>query len=636
MEINSMYYELITTKKFRYIFLALIAVVPLELLSFFDIHLPSPIEFPLFLIFIAAFGYKVFWGGLKSLMRLRFSNINLLMTIAVTGAVYLQQFEEAAVIIVLFALSEALEDYGRDKSKSAIEELVNKNPKTVTLKAGQEVKLDDVKIGDIFLIRHGDHIALDGEVVAGESLVDESAITGEPLPKNKYPGDTVFSGSVATQGYLEGRATRVAKDTTLAKIIQLTYSAIEKKSQSQRFIEQFASYYTPTVMVLSLGVFVIPVFFLHLPATIWLTEALTLLIISCPCALVISTPVGVFSALGNATKRGALIKGGRFLEELGKVKAIAFDKTRTLTKGEVSVSDIVPYGGSTREGVLSCLAGMEAFSEHPIAQSIVRHAKSENMKTHGFTGYKATSGKGITGTCLVCSDAHHCAGSLKFIAEEHGVDDRVTAQVEAFGREGKTSIVVSDGQSVSGIVAVSDEIKEESKSTIRRLKALGVTPVMLTGDAEAPAQFVARQVGISEVHASLLPEQKVSALSLLTKKYTSVAMVGDGVNDAPALAASSVGIAMGAAGSDVAIENADIALLNDKISLLPYLIQLGRKTSGIIRFNIISAVSVKLLFIALAITGYSTLALAIFADVGVTVLVILNALRLYGWEEELV
>ncbi|MES2437002.1 MAG: cation-translocating P-type ATPase [Patescibacteria group bacterium] len=629
-----MFKEIIKNKKFIFLLSALVLVIPFEILSFMDIYLPDAVEIPFFIILIAIIGRKVFYKGVKSLLKLKFSSINLLMTIAVFGAVYLQQFAEAAIIVILFSLGEALENFGIDKSKSALQELINKNPKSVQLKGKEEkTAIEEVKIGDVFIVKHGDHIALDGEIISGESLLDESSITGEPLPKSKFIGDLVYSGSVNGEGYLEVKVTKEAKDTTLSKIIKLTYEAAAKKSESQQFIDKFAKYYTPAIMLIAFLVFFVPVVLMGQDFTKWFTEALTLLIISCPCALVISTPVGVFSAIGNATKKGILIKGGKFLEEMGRIQAIAFDKTRTLTIGEPVVSDVIALKGHTQEGVLSCIAGLEAFSEHPVSRSITQKAKELGLDAHAFSNFKAVAGKGVKGTCMVCTNAEHTVGNLKFLTDEkHPISDEVINHVQSLESQGKTAIVVSDGNDISGVIGVTDEIRSESAGIIQSLKQLNIIPVILTGDNLSSAQYVAQQVGIDEIHASLLPEEKVNELKKLEEKYKSVAMVGDGVNDAPSLAQASVGIAMGAVGSDVAIENADIALMNDKLSLISYIIAVSRKMNRIIKFNIIAAVATKVLFLVLAVTGHSNLALAIFADVGVTVFVILNALRLYSYK----
>ncbi|MEW6418704.1 MAG: cation-translocating P-type ATPase [Nitrospirota bacterium] len=566
------------------------------------------------------------------MFKLDFSDINLLMTIAVFGAAYLQQFEEAVIIVVLFSLGETLEEFGMERSQKALKSLVEKTPKSAQVKGKEEkTPVEHIETGEVVIVKPGDHIPLDGIVIEGSSLVDESTITGEPLPVNKYTGDPVYAGTVNAQGYLEIKVTKQAKDTTLAKIIELTYQSAEKKSVSQKFIEKFARFYTPSVVFTSFLLVIIPVLFMGRSFDMWFRQALTLLIISCPCALVISTPVAVFSTVGNATRRGVIVKGGRFLEEMGKIKAIAFDKTRTLTKGEPVVSDIIPLNGFTSEEMLSCVAGIEAFSEHPIARSILSKAEESGVEPHRFSNFHSIPGKGLRGECTVCFDKHHCVGNLKFVTEEHSAEDQVLKRVEEFENQGKTAIVTSDNKRVKGIIGVTDEIRKESKTMVESLLKFNITPIILTGDNKSSAEFVAKKLGIKNVKAELLPAEKVDEISKLIQRFQHVAMVGDGVNDAPALATASVGIVMGAIGSDVAIENADVALMNDNLNLVPYLIELGKKCSQKIRFNIAYAVSIKFLFLFLAVVGLSNLALAIFADVGVTVLVILNSLRLYSY-----
>lgn len=626
-----MYKELLAEKKFRYLAIAFLAIVPFEFLSLTGTQVPYTLELGLFLAVAILFGRAIFRKGIESLLHLRFSNINLLMTVAVGGAFYLGQLEEAAIIVILFSLGEFLEDFGIEKSKSALQALVEKTPKTATIKGGAEsTPIEDVPVGSIIVVRHGGIVPLDGVVAEGTSLVDESSVTGEPLPKTKVPGDAIFAGCVVSEGYLEIKTTKAAKDSTLQKILDLTFAASKQKSNAQLFIQKFASIYTPVILVISIALVIVPVFIFDQPFAFWLAQALTLLIISCPCALVISTPVSVFSAVGNASKRGVVVKGGKFLEELGKIRAIAFDKTRTITKGEPAVTDVIAFGGATKETVLSCLAGMEAFSEHPIAKSVIAHAVQEGIEAHTHDGFRAVSGKGIQAKCLVCTDSHHCAGTLKYVQEEHGaVEPEIMRAAEGLEKDGKTLIFVSDGTRVIGIVAVADVIKEDASAVISALKAIGVDSIMLTGDTAPAAQYVATHTGIQKVYASLLPQDKAKKIEQLKRDYGSVAMVGDGVNDAPSLALADVGIAMGAAGSDVAIENADIAIMNDKLSFLPKLIELSRRMNGIIRFNVSVAILVKFAFIGLAIAGYGSLIGAIVADVGVTILVVLNALRLF-------
>ncbi len=617
--------------KFRWLLLSVALVGVFEFLSLAGWHLPAVVGAPFFASVILAVGWRTILSGLKALAKLNFKSINLLMVIAVAGAFYLGQYEEAAVVIVLFALGERLEQFGIQTSKSALQALVDRTPKTTTVKAEggtKEVPITEVAVGDILVIKPSDMIALDAEVTSGSSSVDESTITGEPLPRDKHAGNQVFAGTLNLQGYLEARVTKLSTDTTLAKIINTTFAATKTKAETQKFIEKFSAYYTPTIIVIALLLAVVPTLFFSQPFEPWLREALTLLVIACPCALVISTPISIYAAIGNASARGALVKGGKYIEAIGRVRAIAMDKTRTLTYGRPKVTDVIPFGASTREHLLACAAGIESYSEHPLAQSIVEAALAENVTPHGVENFEAVLGKGVKADCVVCYDKHHCIGKLPFITEEHSVQAEVVARVDTLQREGKTSIVISNAREVEGIIAVTDELKPESRDVVAELMRLGIETVMLTGDNRAPAQAVAAAVGIREVKAEMLPEDKADAIKELTQRYGAVAMVGDGVNDAPALALSSVGIAMGAAGSDTAIEAASIAILNDRLEIIPFLVTLGRQTISTIRLNTALAVATKLLFVGLALAGMSSLALAIFADVGVTVLVILNSLRL--------
>jgi len=628
--------QFLEENKIRLLILSLVIVIPAEILSFFSIKLPFWFELPILIIIILIFGKDVFISGIKSLFRFNFADINLLMTIAIFGALYLHQFIEAVIIVILFGLGEALEEFGIHRSQTALKNLVKNTPKLAQIKGNDfKIPVKKVKVGDIVIIRPGDQIPLDGKVVKGLSLVDESTITGEPLPKNKNEGDLIYAGTINGNGYLEIQVTKKAQDSTLSKIIKLTYDSAEKKSSSQKFIEKFAQYYTPAVMLIAISIVIIPAGLLGQPFTPWFTQALTVLLISCPCALVISTPITIFSAIGNATKHGVVIKGGRFLEELGKIKAIAFDKTRTLTKGEPIVSDIIPFNGFTQKEVIACASGMESFSEHPLARSVVEEAKKYQVIPHEFTNFKSVAGKGIKGECTICTDSHHCLGSIKFITEEHKVEEKIVNQVAEFEKQGKTAIVMSDNKNVTGIIGITDELREDSLEMVKSLNNSNINSVILTGDNESSARFVADQVGIESVHSGLLPEQKVDELNKLIKEYKHVAMVGDGVNDAPSLVTAPVGIAMGAIGSDVAIENADVALMNNNLLLIPYLVKLGKKSNSTIKMNVGAAVSVKLLFLVLAIFGSSSLTSAIFADVGVTTLVVLNGLRLFKFKERL-
>jgi Zn2+/Cd2+-exporting ATPase len=620
--------------KFRWLIFSVALVAAFEISALLGYRLPDYIGLPFFAIVIFAVGWKTILNGFKALFKLNFRSINLLMLIAVAGAFYLGEYEEAAVVIVLFALGERLEEFGIEQSKSALQSLVERTPKTALVKQDgveKELKLDEIKVGDVLIIKPSDMIALDAEVLTGSSSVDESTITGEPIPRDKHLGDNIFAATLNLQGYLEAKVLKLSTDSTLAKIINTTFQATQNKAETQKFIEKFSAYYTPIILFLAVLIVSVPTLFFAQPFNKWFAEALTLLVIACPCALVISTPISLYAAIGNASKRGILVKGGKYIEAIGQIKAVAMDKTRTLTYGKPKVTDVIPFGETSREHLLACAGGIEMYSEHPLAQAIVDAAKSEKLELHRAENFEAVMGKGAKADCVVCYDKHHCIGKLPFISEEHEVQNEVVKQVEALQNQGKTSIVISNNGGVEGVIGLSDEIKAESKQAVAELQKLGIATIMMTGDNYAPARLVAKEVGITEVKAEMLPEDKAAGIKELLAKYGQVAMVGDGVNDAPALALASVGVAMGAAGSDTAIESASIALLNDRLELIPFLVNLGRKTISTIKFNTILAVSTKILFVILAIFGISSLALAILADVGVTIFVILNSLRLLNF-----
>lgn len=616
-------------KKFLWLIAICFLVGVLEFLSLAEIRLPEPVAIPLFLAIILGIGYETLWHGVRALARLNFKSINLLMLLAVVGAFYLRKYEEATIIIVLYTLAEKLEDIGIEKSKSAMSALLEKMPALVNLKGHENpIPVDEVRAGDVMLIKPSDMIALDGKVVAGSSYVDESTITGEPLPTDKIAGDAVFAGTWNKQGYLEVVVLKTSSESTLAQIQKLTSQATKAKAKTQKFIEQFARYYTPIIVVMAVSWLLFLLLRLEVPFENALMGGLALIVIGCPCALVISTPISIYSAIGKASKQGAVIKGGRYLEALGQIKAIALDKTRTLTYGRPTVTDIIPFGGCTREHLLECAAGIEALSEHPLAQGIAAAAKDEKLVGHAVENFESHAGKGAKADCLVCSDAHHCIGKLAFILEEHVVPQEVIDTVERLQREGKTSLVVATHTGVEGVIALTDEIRKESYQLIEGLKKEGIHPLILTGDHRGAAEIVARTLGIDEVHADLLPEEKAAAIATLVANYSTVAMVGDGINDAPALALANVGIAMGSLGSDVALETASVVIMHDRLDAIPFLVRLGKKAMRTIQGNTILAIGVKVLFILLALAGLSNLALAIFADVGVTLIVILLSLRL--------
>lgn len=620
--------------KFILLLVSIAIVIALEILALAGMDIPMPYAPFVFATFIIGIGYPVLKSGMKALLKLNFSSINLLMIIAVISAFYLGEYPEAAVVIVLYVLGERLEDIGIENSKSALDELVSKSPKTAFVKTLQsDVPIDKINIGTVIQIKPHDMIPLDGTIVSGESSIDEATITGEPIPKFKTTGDTVFSGTLNTNGFIEIRTTKLLADTTFSKIVQLTFEASAHKSESQIFIQRFAKIYTPVILSLAALVLIVPVFILGEDFDPWLKQAVTLLIIACPCALVISTPVAIYAAIGNASARGILIKGGKYLEAMSRITAICFDKTRTITYGTPVVSDVIALNGTSHEELLACAAGAEIFSEHPLAQAIVDAARKEGYTIHATEKFESVVGKGITARCLVCEDETILAGKLPFIREYQPVSDEAEEAVRKLSEEGKTSVVISFGHGVAGIIGLMDEIKPDSKAALQEIRKMGVVPIILTGDNELAADYTAKLVNVDKVYSGLLPEDKARLIKEFTSAYTGVAMVGDGINDAPALALSTVSIAMGAAGSDTAIETANIALMNDKLSLIPFLIRLSKRTVSTIQRNTAFAILIKVIFVLLAIFGFSNLVLAITADVGVTLVVILLSLRLLQFEK---
>ena len=574
-------------------------------------------------------GIYVIKGAWRGISKQKFLNIDFLVVIASIGAIYLGELPEAAAVIFFFSLAEAFEEYGIDRSRRALQALLHKSPQTATLLDGIKVGVGEVKVGQFVSVRPGEIIPLDGIVTKGLSAVNEATITGESIPKDKRQGDTVFAGTLNENGYLEIEVTKESKNSTFSKIIALVEQAQKAKAPTQEFIDGFAKYYTPSVVAIAVMIAVLAPLLTGDPFSIWLERAIILLVIACPCALVISTPVAITSAIGGASRRGVLIKGGKHLEELKKVRAIAFDKTGTLTLGEPYISDVIAFNGYTEEQVLEDAAGLEQFSSHPLAKSILNFAKEKGVSPHSMQNYQNIAGKGGKATCMVCEDLEHCVGNLKLM-DAHGVSTKeILEKTERLEQEGKTVVLVSEDKQVMGALAIADKIRNESKETIKKLESLGVQTVMLTGDNQHTALYVAENLGISEAYGSLLPDEKVQKIQILKDKYSSVAMVGDGVNDAPSLALSNVGIAMGSKGSDVAIETADIALMNDNILNIPETVELSKRAIKTVKQNITAALLAKVTFVVLAVFGISNLGIAIAADTGVALLVILNGLRLF-------
>ncbi|MBA9025374.1 heavy metal translocating P-type ATPase [Peribacillus huizhouensis] len=577
-------------------------------------------------------GYRLFTTGFKNLIRFQF-DMKTLMTIAVIGAAVIGEWGEGATVVILFAISEALESYSMDKARQSIRSLMNIAPKEALIRRGTKdflVEVDDIKVDDIMIVKPGQKIAMDGVVVNGQSTINQAAITGESVPVAKEVDDEVFAGTLNEEGLLEVRVTKLVDDTTIAKIIHLVEEAQAERAPSQAFVDRFAKYYTPVIMLIALGLAVIPPLMLDADWNKWVYQGLAVLVVGCPCALVISTPVSIVTAIGNAARNGVLIKGGIHLEEMGSIKAIAFDKTGTLTKGVPVVTDYLPQTDMNSDELLAITAALENGSQHPLASAIMKKAEDERIsyKEISIKDFIAITGKGVKGQI---KDETYYVGSPYLFSEiiQQGIPETMEETITELQNQGKTVMLIGTSNRVLALLAVADELRESSKAVIEKLHSLGIQrTIMLTGDNVGTAKAIGNQVGVSEIEAELLPQDKLVFIKDLRSKYEKVAMVGDGVNDAPALAASTVGIAMGGAGTDIALETADVALMADDLEKLPYTLKLSRKALSIIKQNITFSLGIKLVALLLVVPGWLTLWIAIFADMGATILVTLNSLRL--------
>ena len=580
----------------------------------------------LFLAAIAIGGFSLIKEGLMNLTKLEF-DMSTLMTIAVIGAALIGDWAEGAVVVFLFSVSEALESYSIDKARNSIASLIELAPTTaIVLRNNQEFEVDveDLGISDVILIKPGQKIAMDGEVIQGDSSVNQAAITGESLPVHKVLGDEVFAGTLNEEGAMQVRVTKLAEDTTIAKIIHLVEEAQAEKAPTQQFVDRFAKYYTPAILVISLLIMVIPPLVTGGLWAEWFYKGLVVLVVGCPCALVISTPIAIVTAIGNAARNGVLIKGGIHLEETGQVKVVAFDKTGTLTEGRPEVTDVVTVSSLTENELLQQAASIEKFSQHPLATSIIRAAAKVQGSLLEVDQFQSITGKGAKG--VLAGRLVH-VGSPNLFREMHTAEAVVEQQILTLQQQGKTVMLVWSEAGLDGMIAVADQVRKGSLQVIQKLHEMGKKTVMLTGDNQSTADAIGAQLGISEVKAELLPDQKVEMIKSLAQ-YGKVAMVGDGVNDAPALATANIGIAMGGAGTDTALETADIALMADDLGKLPYTIKLSSRTKQIILQNISIALGLKVIALLLIIPGWLTLWMAVMADMGATVIVVLNSLRL--------
>ncbi len=568
--------------------------------------------------------------ALGALKRLR-ADMNLLMVIAVMGAIALQQWFEAAAVSCLFALALLLESWSVGRARKAIKSLMSLTPETARFYAsnGQliEKPLGEIEVGSICVVRPGERIPFDGTVTKGRSYLNEAPITGESLPVEKSIGEKLFAGTINGDQMLEFDVTRSVQDSTLSRIVAMIEDAQSRRAVAEQWVEKFAAKYTPLMIALAILIAVVPPLLMGGEWVIWIYKALVLLVIACPCALVISTPVSIVAGLNRAARNGVLIKGGNYLERPAHVRMIAFDKTGTLTKGKPAVQEVVPLNDHTHEQLLASAASLEVNSDHPLARAVVNYAKAQNITFDAADSFEIIQGKGAQG---IINGQTYWLGSHKFLHDKLSVDEACLIHDAAlkFESQGHSIVVVGSGDHLCGLIGIADEVRDNAYNAIQALKALGVEKLMmLTGDNNGTASAIATKLGI-DYKAELLPEDKVSYVQTLRDQYEHVVMVGDGINDAPAMATAEFGIAMGVAGSDAAIETADIALMSDDLSRLPWLIQLSKSTLMIIKQNIYFAIAVKLVFIVLAILGCATLWMAIAADMGASLVVIFNGLRL--------
>ena len=568
--------------------------------------------------------YKKGWIALKN----RNLNMNALMSIAVTGALLIGHWPEAAMVMVLFTLAELIEAKSLDRARNAIRELLALAPETATVQMDdgrwEEISAKQVDIGSRVRVRPGERIALDGEVIEGLSAVNQAPITGESLPVDKAPGDSLFAGSINESSGLEYRVTAAADNSTLARIIHAVEAAQGSRAPTQRFVDSFARWYTPLVFVVALATAVLPPLLFGGAWLEWVYRALVLLVIACPCALVIATPVTIVSGLAAAARHGILIKGGVYLEDGRRLRWLALDKTGTITRGKPAQTDFEPWANNDVNTVRSLAASLAARSDHPVSMAVAQAAQDDNIALCQVKAFSALAGRGVKGE-IDGEDLH--LGNHRLV-EELGVCSRELEQrLNNLESQGKTVIMLVGKAGVLALFAVADTVKDTSREAIAELHDLGVKTLMLTGDNPHTARAIAKQVGIDRAEGNLLPEDKLREIEVLTEQ-NHTGMVGDGINDAPALARADIGFAMGVAGTDTAIETADVALMDDNLSKIATFIRLSRSTSRILRQNIVLALGIKAVFLALAFAGLASMWMAVFADMGTSLLVVFNGLRL--------
>ncbi|MDR1820041.1 MAG: cadmium-translocating P-type ATPase [Methanobrevibacter sp.] len=599
--------------------------IPQPTLSFGFIHIENIISISIFLIIVIFVGLNIITNGIKASSKGNLQ-IEFLMTIATVGAFLIGEGLEGASLVLLFSLAEYIEEFTLTKSKKSLHELVNLNPDMATVRDDKtfEVKVEDLNIGDVVIVKPGDKIPIDGVILTGSTSVNQASITGESLAVSKNIGDEVYGSTINEDGYIEIEVTKTFKNTIFSKIVDLIKESGEKKAKIDIFINKFARYYTPAIVLIAILVTVLPSIFFHQPLIEWFKRSLVLLVISCPCALVISTPVSIVSAITSGTKNGIIIKGGEYVEELSRIKAILFDKTGTLTEGKLNIADIVSNGEYSEDEIIKLVYSIESKSKHPIAKAIQKYGETKNIKALKVDYFQSIAGKGLKADI---NGTSYYLGKKELFDYNKNFKDVINNLSNENQR--KTTVILGNETEIIGLISLNDKIRDNGKETIYDIKNSDIKTIMLTGDNDSAAKSVADYLTLDKYYSNLLPQDKLSILENLSQKYHDIAMVGDGVNDAPSLARANVGIAMGMDGADIAIETADIVLMQDNISKISFLLKLAKKTMSIVKQNVGISIAMKAILIVLGILGYVTLLEAvIIGDMGVTLIVVGNALRI--------
>ncbi|MDU4960612.1 MAG: heavy metal translocating P-type ATPase [Sporomusaceae bacterium] len=585
------------------------------------------LEIPLYLAAYGIGGYRKAWEGLQTLLQERELDVDLLMIVAAAGAASIGYWQDGAILIFIFSLSGALEGYTLEKTNNDIRSIMSLRPETALVVRGKdevETKAEDLQTGDLILVKPGERIAADGVIREGFSAINQASITGESIPADKGQGDEVFAGTINGHGSLLIEVTKPAAATVLARIIQLVQEAKSEKTPSQLFVERFEGLYVKGVLTVALLLLLLPPFLWGWSWDMTIYRAMIFLVVASPCALVASIMPAVLAGISNAARKGILFKGGVHLENIGGIRAVAFDKTGTLTEGKPRVTDIISFGSYQQDNILRLAASLEALSEHPIAKAVVQAARERNLELASPGRFLALPGKGITGTV---DGVELYIGSLASL-ERCSYSESDAAAIDRLVKAGKTIICLQAQERLQGILALQDTIRPRAKAAVRKLQEMGIAVVMLTGDAAAAAEPLGQDLGVDQVYAELLPQQKVEIVRQLSEQYRHVAMVGDGINDAPALAAASVGIAMGAAGTDVALETASVVLMADDLERVADAVILGRRTRRVVKQNVSFALGIVALLVAGTFLGNVNLPSGVIGHEGSTILVILNGLRL--------